>query len=882
MDMEKTNTIVFRIGEETRHLIEVINDETIESSLFSDQYKKALSSLNTLLSSIHSQQDLNPDNPLNNILSFIGDRGAGKTSCMMSVAELLKRGLSGDLKIAYPEAASAQFFCVERLDPSFFDETHNVIELFLANLYNAFQKQCAEYADDTHKEKLARKVYECFSRAQKMMSEMISPRQERLDVLQNLQSLSAGVQLGAVIRNLVDAFFAYQEKKNGVLVLPIDDIDLNSRQASEMMEQIRKYLIQPNIVILLAVKLDQLALTKRLKLQQEYQGLFSTSSEKDTLVIDEMVEAYLTKLLPHQTRIYMPEGTAYFYRPVEIHSKKGKTSYVSVRQMVPQMIFKKTRYLFYNTPDKTSYIVPDNLRELRLLVSLLENMEDYYPEENVQKEQSDELKQKYNESNQYNKLSFRKYLFENWVTNNLNSAMQKSMQEILDVQDTAQVNAKVLACLAQMYPGRNNFSKTRSRYYSPELELVMDTANTNYNIAVGDVLDVIDYFEDSETNLQKLKFLFLLRSFISMRLYYTYDEITEDIINNEDTVQAPTRLSGLHLTEYDKQVAGYYINTRLSRIIPSGRAIADTRAERPIDFANLLKLIDEVLKDTPVNTAKLCLVEFFLLGISRRYDTQDSSSGVEYRKSDAVFYAESLENLAKNAYFDVGALLFNLTRMESCYARFHKGKEIYKLAKETPGSLLNTLRLISTDETSSGKTSNQLDYCNDAEWLSWCCFRNAEIIHAFKAYMLNNRSYRSGVVNIMAQAFKRMGEFTIKSYDKRADGTFYDINCSYLKKIGDVLDKEEIQENFMHVFVRDERPMPEQINLNECIRGVAKDKNLKTTRIKKLHDKYPIIGKYYRDEVNTIFAAYQDYMTREEVIRAINQLDDDLANYRTK
>ena len=148
--------------------------------------------------------------------------------------------------------------------------------------------------------------------------------------------------------------------------------------------------------------------------------------------------------------------------------------------------------------------------------------------------------------------------------------------------------------------------------------------------------------------------------------------------------------------------------------------------------------------------------------------------------------------------------------------------------------------------------------------------------------MLNNRSYRSGVVNIMAQAFKRMGEFTIKSYDKRADGTFYDINCSYLKKIGDVLDKEEIQENFMHVFVRDERPMPEQINLNECIRGVAKDKNLKTTRIKKLHDKYPIIGKYYRDEVNTIFAAYQDYMTREEVIRAINQLDDDLANYRTK
>ncbi len=894
--MAKPNRIVFCLGEETRHVVEMIDNDIIESSLFSDQYKKALTSLNTLLSSLHSQKDLKADNPLNNIISFIGDRGAGKTSCMMSVAEVLKHGMTEEMKQAYPFIALSSFFCLDRLDPSFFDETHNVIELFLATLYNSFQKisqpESGEGVLDPQKSVLAGKVYEGFSEAQKMMSEMIDPGTDRMDVLQNLQSLSSGIQLGPVIRELISAFFEFQGKDNGVLVIPIDDIDLNSRQASEMMEQIRKYLIQPNIVILFAVKLDQLSLTKRLKLQKEYDGLLRVEKDKDMLVIDEMVEAYLTKLFPHQARVYMPDGTAYFNRPVIVKGPNGDTAYSSVRQMIPELIFRKTRYLFYNTPDRTSYIVPDNLRELRLLVSLLENMEDYYSVENLQGGQPAELIARYKESNQYNKLAFRKYLYENWVTNNLNATMQKSVQEILDVQDTAQINAKILSLLGQLFPFNNSPGRSRQRYNSPELEQIMDVSNANYNIAVGDVLDVIDYLEDSETDAQRLKFLFLLRSFISMRLYLTYDELTEGLevshqeeerlMNQELDVQAPTRLSRLKLSEYDKQVAGYFINTRLTRIIPPGRTLADTRAERPIDFSKLLNLIDEVLDADELYVPKLRLIEFFMLCISRRYDTQDNVSSVEYRKADSVFYAESLENLTKNAYFDVGALLFNLTRIKACYCRYHRGEEIYRLALDTQGSLLNSLHFTSIDEKAPETVVRDMDYYKEAYWLSWCCFRNAEIIRAFKAHMMTNRSYRGNLINIMSQAFKRMGDFSIKSYDRMPDGSYYDITFYYLKIIGSVLDTSEIQEDFMRIFVKDERPSPEKIDLNLVVRGTAMERNRKSTRIMRIYEVYPIIGKHYRDEVNTIFGAYGDYMTREEIIRAVNHLDDELSNYRTK
>ena len=58
----------------------------------------------------------------------------------------------------------------------------------------------------------------------------------------------------------------------------IDDIDLNISQADEMAEQIRKYLVSPQIVILLAAKLEQLGTIKSLHYTQEYETLIKQKS----------------------------------------------------------------------------------------------------------------------------------------------------------------------------------------------------------------------------------------------------------------------------------------------------------------------------------------------------------------------------------------------------------------------------------------------------------------------------------------------------------------------------------------------------------------------------------------------------------------------------
>lgn len=76
---------------------------------------------------IQSDTDYN-----NNIFAFIGDRGSGKTSCMISVADFLITKNSDIDWSLYPRLKNTKFETIDLIDPTYFDETHNLISLFLA------------------------------------------------------------------------------------------------------------------------------------------------------------------------------------------------------------------------------------------------------------------------------------------------------------------------------------------------------------------------------------------------------------------------------------------------------------------------------------------------------------------------------------------------------------------------------------------------------------------------------------------------------------------------------------------------------------------------------------------------------------------------------
>lgn len=809
----KNEKIIFKLGEETKHIISEITSETINDSIFSVQYKNALGSINDTLSLVKPTSD--PDNTINNIFSFIGDRGTGKTSCMMSIATQLINGLDDELKNQYPVIARKQFLKIDRLDPSFFDETHNVLELFLANLYKKFQKEY-RHRKDRHNDKadnLTREIFEKFEKAQKNMAEMTKGQIDRDDTLQNLLNLMAGTELWKNINELVSRILEYFELQNGILILPIDDIDLNSRMASEMMEQIRKFLIQPNIIILFAIKMEQLSLAKQMSLTKEYKILLDKQI-KTTDVITEMTEAYLSKLLPVSQRFIMPEGTTYLKKGVEIlEDEKTVGIFNTIEEMVPTLIFQKTRFLFFNSVDRTSYIIPNNLRELRFLIKMLYDMPPLTDKKTVSAGHTEEAKN--------NRKRFRHYLYQNWVTRNLDYRQQELLNEILAVKDVARINATVLHALQQNFFKEKgefeDFCQQGNSVKQVEIKAIFDINDKTYNIALGDVLDIIDIMESSERDESNLKFLFMLRTLYTIYLYELFEESTQEKKKKEG-VKIETRFSEYELTEYEKLMAGYFVNTRLSRIIPTTLSHTNIRACRNFNFKRLKDLINEIIESENPDSNKLQLAEFFVLCISRRIDSQNNTQDIQqrylpqkdfYRKDEAVFYAETLQYLTKNAFFDIGGLFFNLTRIEECFGRIGEiGKRLYDISmEEGRDSLLNNL----IENAKQQKLLSKKDIIPNKfpieAWREKVCPRNAEVLQEFKIHMDSFKSPKNEHLIVFEKAFEHISNFKVPLYLKKQDENSQAyIVYSFLKPFVNVFTVEN-KELFNEIFT------PKEIDL---------------------------------------------------------------------
>ena len=493
--------LYFNIGEESRPVIEKLTKQDVKESLFSEQYKNAFDSLSSYLK-VSKTKDDEENEPLNNIFAFIGERGAGKTSCMLSVANELVNKSENSFLDNYQEVKNIAFHKLSLIDPSFFDEKHGIVAEILASLYNEYRKT-EKPNNSLEKTEILGK----FADLQKDFNCLLASDAEKPhDDLEQLVSLSAAVNLRANFGELVTMFMKYIGKPNGKLIIMVDDIDLHTNQATIMVEQIRKYIVQPNVVILLAIKLDQLAMLKRQQYTMEYKELLEKGKVSEG-VIDEMVERYLTKLIPFDQRIFMPMAQEFLGWKLTVKSIQGETEdFSSVRMAIPELIFRKTRYLFYNTALKTSYIVPRNLRELRSLLKLLVGMSEN------------------NTAN--NKEQFKKYFFENWVLNNLNTEQTNCIYDLLKVTDAFLFNAAALRIIKKQF-----FLENGAALNNSEISNILNESNVVYNISLGDVMAIISYLGKQDQPVDKLHFLFMIRSIYSMRLYECYDERTEDSTN---------------------------------------------------------------------------------------------------------------------------------------------------------------------------------------------------------------------------------------------------------------------------------------------------------------------------------------------------------------
>lgn len=200
----------------------------------------------------------------NNMIAFCGERGVGKSSAMISFVkaahEYSKNG--GDSIFAdFRNIKNTYFTEPIIIDPSMLDGIHNVLDIILATLYKKFRNQYEKDNQSLYarqREGLLdqfQKVYKCISLINNQ-EKMLDDEYDYEGNISKLAKLGQSTELRYELEELIKMYLeimmkaqgADKEGKTGCLMIAIDDLDLCSFHVYKMAEQIRKYLLIPNVI----------------------------------------------------------------------------------------------------------------------------------------------------------------------------------------------------------------------------------------------------------------------------------------------------------------------------------------------------------------------------------------------------------------------------------------------------------------------------------------------------------------------------------------------------------------------------------------------------------------------------------------------------------
>ena len=798
--------ITFDLNGDNRPYIEGFED--LKTSIFSEQYEQCVNLVDSYLKGLANMQAA-PERMAgslessNNIIVFDGERGSGKTSCMMSIVNMLTDRDHAKICGNYYYAANTQFDTIQMIEPAFFDKEHNILKLFIARLYRAFQDIEAQPTKMSLDRQCARMLNQKFVEVQRKLRSMFNEERKE-EGLEYLVNMAAAVDLKDDIRELVELYLRYNDKERGMLLLMVDDIDLNDEYAYEMAEQLRKYFIQPNMIVMMSMKVRQFFGI----LQRDYRSAYGFSrTEDEEIEIAERSERYLAKLLPAHQRIYMPEPATFMGAELEVKNAVewgyAMVEGIKIEQVIPELIFIKTRYLFYNTKKHVSYIVPRNLRDLRQLLKLLVKMPSYANEDETIR-------------HTYNKKQFLQYLLNDWRDINLKEDCRHDADKIIAVKRYEELNSTMINVLS-------DFSENTLYYRFDQnvIDNLTDVRNRPYNISLGDVMTMMKLVEGVMMNDESRKFLFFLKSLYSIRLYEAYDSITS---SNEQAgfreyphVKIQKREHGLTHNDYEAMTGGCLFNEDTYPLIPNTLTNQEI-VRRKIsvnEFSELFKYCVEHWVEAQEHHL-IELAEMLMLCV--QYDVSKEYIDGKYRRAVDLYYDSFGDS--QQLVFNLGALFFNLERIEWCYLRFTDipyGQAFMHMLEEDKDNKNRKDNILSVKIKESALTVRPKNYKTDEErWLSYCCFRNMEIVEDFLDTVRETQyTDKTDAFKTMREFFHAAARYNIQSYDRDKAlnsanlGSPYHINFNFFSQFEALFsdDHDKVKEWFLKIYQSSVKPI---------------------------------------------------------------------------
>ena len=847
-------TFKFYIGDESRVVIE--DSEKKNESIFSEVYAKVFDVMNDSFAYIFDDDEkrnefeiIVDDNPcISNIFAFTGDRGTGKTSCMMSVAKMLQENeIVDEGNKHFTNFKGKKFEVLDSTDPSFFTETKNILEIFVGRLFSRFKIYVQKF--DYAKENEKNVVFEAFERVKESLTFMDKEHLCEDGTVEQLMELGASVDLQKNIQVLINCFLKYVNKD--FLVIPVDDIDLHTIHAFRMAEQIRKYLTLKNTIILMALKTEQLEYA----VERHYLDHYKDMIEKnffDGSKISDMASKYMIKLIPQARRFALKTVEELVNEPVEIIDNGKKIPFKEriLKDIITSLIFKKTRYLFYHYKKGDCPIIPHTLREVRHLIDFLYRMPNYNEKED----------------GRYNKRQFENYFFEQWALHNCDANGCELLKGLYKYQDVESFNKHVVQSLSKLFGIKDErpYYRSDDSDESNNLNVILNKGNVSRNISLGDVFAFIHYCEVVSTNKQA--FFFGLKFIYSIRLCSYYNKLVEE--HDKEKIENSSLRKDVArdaFSDYNILVGGAFFNfdglsvdTQMSRKRFDYRAISIDEIRK-----TLSSCLDENLGIK--NMMMFNVVEFYALSLSRKYYWENE---VLYRKTEDVVY--NSKYLADDyAIFDTLSIFSNITDVKRSYERVDD--RLWNAAEQCENSLYKKIKFSCEEKRRNSQNP----------FLSCCCIRNIDILESLQATLYDTNLYIQSSLpsenndelcySEIKNVYNKMNSFSKDTYDRNDENSHFIINFIFLQVVYESLQKEEFKKSFLDIFSFSQKEKKRRINqVKVSLSNVGLEPFGSRLSLMALiqelpfNKSMPLIRRLVDEEAFSIFRTYRDSESRKE------------------
>lgn len=385
---------------------DIIHYESVRefpNSIFGDVYRDAMANIKEIVKNNTSPKggpgfdvrgtDIRNQEQVYNIISFVGDRGTGKTSAMLSFMEHLKdhyrlvhSGRISDEEQSYmlndSDNKAIMFTGLEYIDASMIGNKEDLFGIVLSKMLgklhfeeaqSMYGKGIVQGHDFEYKKRQLNlqfnEVYKCIK---ELRSKNDITETESDMFLDTIEKLSMSGNLKSAFQKLVYLYLDIMKypgvngygELDSYLIISIDDLDMNIPNGYQMLEQIRKYLMLPNVIVLLSINYKQIAKICQEHFLRDFDKLAKIG--QNSVYIDELVKEYLEKIIPEYRQVYMPTVEKFGSAPLEVMDFETKE--FIAEKGIPQFVFGRISQILniqeYTENAKNHFLVPDTLRRL--------------------------------------------------------------------------------------------------------------------------------------------------------------------------------------------------------------------------------------------------------------------------------------------------------------------------------------------------------------------------------------------------------------------------------------------------------------------------------------------------------------------------------------